>query len=145
MKIAALRAATLINGASSLAPGRSGFCQKKRESLERLGLQLQERGPLKALERDMRLHRRGRECFAVREQVQVGDAVAITARGKLSAEVKRRARVRLGCLPQPSAGAQLLLFDFFYFIDEDRQPRVSSSRFRFAWQPCRSYGGKKFK
>src|SRR5439155_6529004 len=90
MKIAALRL-RLDKRSQSLETCTEKLLQKKRERLERLVLQLQERGPLKALERGYAIATDAAgNVLRSSEQVQVGDAVAIQLhRGKLSAEVKK--------------------------------------------------------
>ena len=69
-----------------------GWLQKNRERLERLGLQLQERGPLKALERGYAIATdTAGNVLRSAEQVGVGDVVGIRLhRGSLEAEVKKR-------------------------------------------------------
>jgi len=64
----------------------------KRERIERLRLQLQERGPLKALERGYAIatDAAGNVLLSA-EQVAIGDAVRIQLhQGKLSTEVKSK-------------------------------------------------------
>src|SRR5881296_912830 len=64
----------------------------KRERWQRLALQLQERGPLKVLERGYAIATdAGGNLLRSADQVQVGDDVAIQLhRGRLSTEVKRK-------------------------------------------------------
>src|SRR5213594_2899598 len=77
MKIAALRL-RLDKRSVELGTRTERLLQKKREILERLGLQLQERGPLKALERGYAIATDAAgNVLRSAEQVQVGDAVAI--------------------------------------------------------------------
>jgi len=66
--------------------------RKKRERMERLLLQLQERGPLKALERGYAIATDAAgNVLRSAEQVAIGDAVAIQLqRGRLTTEVKKR-------------------------------------------------------
>ena len=68
--------------------------QKKRERLERLSLQLQERGPLKALERGYAIatDAAGNVLLSA-EQVAIGDFVAVQRfRGRLTTQVQSKER-----------------------------------------------------
>ena len=89
MKIAALRL-RLDKRSQALETCTERLLQKKRERLERLVLQLQERGPLKALERGYAIATdTAGNVLRSSEQVAIGDAVAIQLqRGKLISEVK---------------------------------------------------------
>jgi len=91
MKIAALRL-RLDKRSVELGTGAERLLQKKRDGLERLGLQLQERGPLKVLERGYAIATDAAgNVLRSAEQVQVGDAVAIQLhRGRIGTEVKRK-------------------------------------------------------
>jgi exodeoxyribonuclease VII large subunit len=64
----------------------------KRERWQRLALQLQERGPLKVLERGYAIATdTAGNLLRTAEQVQIGDAVAIQLhRGRLTTEVKKK-------------------------------------------------------
>src|ERR1700751_2540239 len=90
MKIAALR---LWLNKRSLELGTRGerLVPKKRERLERLSLQLQERGPLKALERGYAIAMDAAgNVLRSAEQVLVGDTVAVQLqRGRLTTEVRK--------------------------------------------------------
>jgi exodeoxyribonuclease VII large subunit len=88
MKIAALRLRLDKRGVE-LGARAERLLQKKRERLERLSLQLQERGPMKALERGYAIATdTAGNVLRSADQVQIGDAVAIQLhRGKLSTEV----------------------------------------------------------
>jgi exodeoxyribonuclease VII large subunit len=63
--------------------------QKKRERLERLSLQLQERGPLKALERGYAIATDAAgNVLRSSDQIAIGDSVSLRLhQGRLSAEV----------------------------------------------------------
>jgi len=91
MKIAALRL-RLDTGSQSLETCAERLLQKKRERLERLSLQLQERGPLKALERGYAIATDAAgNVLRSTEQVAIGDAVAVRLqRGRLTAEVRKK-------------------------------------------------------
>ncbi len=91
MKIAALRL-RLDKRSVELGTWAERLLQKKRERLERLSLQLQERGPLKALERGYAIATDA-EGTVLRDssQVAIGDSVSIQLhRGRLSTEVKAK-------------------------------------------------------
>jgi len=66
--------------------------RKKRERMERLLLQLQERGPLKALERGYAIATDAAgNVLRSAEQVAVGDVVAVQLhRGRFISEVKKK-------------------------------------------------------
>jgi len=91
MKIAALRL-RLDKRSVELGAHAERLLQKKRERLERLSLQLQERGPLKAVERGYAIATDAAgNVLRSTEQGQVGDSVAIQLyRGSLTAEVKAK-------------------------------------------------------
>jgi len=91
MNIAALRL-RLEKRSVELGTRAERLLRKKRERLERLGLQLQERGPLKALERGYSIATDAAgNVLRSAEQVQIGDAVAIQLhRGRLQTEVRRK-------------------------------------------------------
>jgi exodeoxyribonuclease VII large subunit len=90
MKIAALRL-RLDKRSVELGTRAERLLQKKRERLERLSLQLQERGPLKALERGYSIATDAAgNVLRSAEQVVVGDRVGIRLqRGSLETEVKK--------------------------------------------------------
>jgi exodeoxyribonuclease VII large subunit len=90
MKIAALRL-RLDKRSVELGTKAERLLQKKRESLERLSLQLQERGPLKALERGYSIATDAAgNVLRSAEQVAAGDRVGIRLqRGSLETEVKK--------------------------------------------------------
>ncbi len=90
-RIAALRL-RLEQRASDLQVRAERFLVAKRQRLERLMLQLDERSPLRVLERGYAIvyDAAGNVVRAV-EQVAIGDEIAIQlARGRLGAEVKRK-------------------------------------------------------
>src|SRR5246500_5313565 len=91
MKIAALRL-RLDKRSVELGTLAQRLLQKKRETLERLSLQLQERGPLKALERGYAIATDAAgNVLRSAEQVAIGDAVAIRLqRGRLETEVRNK-------------------------------------------------------
>ena len=91
MKIAALRL-RLEKRSVELGTRVERLLQKKRERLERLSLQLQERGPLKALERGYAIATDAvGNVLRSAEQVAIGDAVAIRLqRGRLETEVRNK-------------------------------------------------------
>jgi len=91
MKIAALRL-RLEKRSVELGVGAERLLRKKRERWERLALQLQERGPLKALERGYAIATDVRgNVLRSAEQVAVGDTVGIRLqRGTLQTEVRKR-------------------------------------------------------
>jgi exodeoxyribonuclease VII large subunit len=91
MKIAALRL-RLEKRSVELGTRAERLLQKKRERLERLSLQLQERGPLKVLERGYAIATDAAgTVLRSAEQVAVGDAVAIRLhRGQLETEVRKK-------------------------------------------------------
>jgi len=68
------------------------WLQKKRERLDRLGLQLQERGPLKVLERGYAIATDAAgNVLRDSNQVEIGDSISIQLhRGRLSSEVKNK-------------------------------------------------------
>lgn len=88
MKIAALRL-RLDKRTVELGTRGERLLQKKRERLERLVLQLQERGPLKALERGYAIATDAAgNVLHSSEQVAIGDAVGIQLqRGRLTTRV----------------------------------------------------------
>jgi len=92
MKIAALRL-RLDKRSVELGVCAERLLQKKRERLERLSLQLHERGPLKALERGYAIATDAAgNVLRSAEQVAIGDSVSIQLqRGRLDAEVTKRA------------------------------------------------------
>jgi len=91
VKISALRL-QLDKRAAELAVRAERLLQKKRERLERLSLQLQERGPLKALERGYAIARDAAgNVLRSAGQVAIGNAVSIRLQqGSLETEVKRK-------------------------------------------------------
>jgi exodeoxyribonuclease VII large subunit len=91
MKIAALRL-RLEKRASELAARSERLLRSKREGLDRLRLQLEERSPMRALERGYAIatDAAGNVLHSA-DQVAIGDAVAVQlARGRLSTEVKSK-------------------------------------------------------
>ena len=88
MKIAALRL-RLDKRSVELATRAERLLQKKRERLERLSLQLQERGPLKALERGYAIATDATGNILVdAAQVEIGGAVNLQLHhGRLRTEV----------------------------------------------------------
>src|SRR5246127_1903224 len=90
MKIAALRL-LLDKRSVELGTRAERLLPKKRETLERLSLQLQERGPLKALERGYAIAMDAAgNVLRSAEQVLVGDTVAVQLqRGRLTTEVRK--------------------------------------------------------
>ena len=91
MKIATLRL-RLEKRSVELGTQAERLLQKKRERLERLALQLQERGPLKVLERGYAIATDAAgNVLRSAEQVAVGDTVGIRLhRGQLETEVKKK-------------------------------------------------------
>jgi len=91
MKIAALRL-RLDRRSVELGTRAERLLQKKRERLERLGLQLQERGPLVALERGYAIASDAAgNILRSSAQVTIGDAVSIQLqRGKLISKVQEK-------------------------------------------------------
>jgi exodeoxyribonuclease VII large subunit len=91
MKIAALRL-RLDKRSVELGTLAERLLQKKRERLERLSLQVQERGPLKALERGYAIATDAAgNVLRSAEQVAIGDAVGIRLqRGSLTTNVKSK-------------------------------------------------------
>src|SRR5258708_14285164 len=91
MKIAALRL-RLDKRSVELGARAERLLQKKRERLERLSLQLQERGPLKTLERGYAIATDAAgNVLRDSSQVAIGDSVSIQLhRGRLSTEVKAK-------------------------------------------------------
>jgi exodeoxyribonuclease VII large subunit len=90
VKIAGLRL-RLEKRSAELGVRAERMLQRKRDRMERLSLQLQERGPLKALERGYAIATDGTgKVLRSAEQVAVGDVVAIRLhRGQLRTEVKK--------------------------------------------------------
>jgi exodeoxyribonuclease VII large subunit len=91
MKIAALRL-RLDKRSVELGTRVERLLQKKRDRLERLGVQLQERGPLKALERGYAIATDAAgNVLRSTEQVEIGDSVSIQLqRGKLISDVREK-------------------------------------------------------
>jgi len=91
MKIAALRL-RLDKRSVELGTRAERLLQQKRDRLERLGLQLQERGPLKALERGYAIATDAAgNVLRSTEQVEIGDSVSIQLqRGKLISDVREK-------------------------------------------------------
>jgi len=91
MKIAALRL-RLDKRSVELGTRAEWLLQKKRDRLERLALQLQERGPLKALERGYAIATDAAgNVLRSTEQVEIGDSVSIQLqRGKLISDVREK-------------------------------------------------------
>jgi len=91
MKIAALRL-RLDKRSVELGTRVERLLQKKRDRLERLALQLQERGPLKALERGYAIATDAAgKVLRSTEQVEIGDSVSIQLqRGKLISDVREK-------------------------------------------------------
>ena len=91
VKIAALRL-RLEKRSAELGVRAERMLRKKRERMERLLLQLEERGPLKALERGYAIATDAAgNVLRSSEQVAIGDSISIQLhRGRLSSEVKRR-------------------------------------------------------
>jgi exodeoxyribonuclease VII large subunit len=91
MKIAALRLRLEKRGADLAACGER-LLRQKREPLDRLRLQLEERSPLRVLERGYAIATDGTgNVLRSAEQVAVGDSIAIQlARGRLTTEVKTK-------------------------------------------------------
>jgi exodeoxyribonuclease VII large subunit len=91
MKIAALRL-RLDKRSVELGTRTERLLQKKRERLERLSLQVQERGPLKTLERGYAIATDAAgNVLRSAEQVAIGDAVGIRLqRGSLTTNVKSK-------------------------------------------------------
>ena len=92
MKIAALRLRLEKSGAE-LGVRADRLLRGKRERLARLALQLEERGPLKALERGYAIATDAAgNVLRSSDEVQIGDAVSIRLhRGRLTAEVNEKA------------------------------------------------------
>src|SRR5215475_2176055 len=90
-KIGALRL-RLQKAAHELGVGEERLLRLKRDRWERLALQLQERSPLKVLERGYAIATDAAgKVLTDAEQVQIGDAVTIRfRRGKLGAEVTKK-------------------------------------------------------
>jgi len=91
MKIAALRL-RLDKRSVELGTRAERLLEKKRERLERLSLQLQERGPLKALERGYAIatDTAGNVLLSA-EQVAIGDSVRVhLSRGRLTTQVQSK-------------------------------------------------------
>lgn len=90
-KIAALRL-RLEKGADSLSLRAERLLRSKRERLERLRLQLEERGPLKVLERGYAIATDAAgNLLRSADQVGLGDTVAIQLhRGRLTTEIKKK-------------------------------------------------------
>jgi exodeoxyribonuclease VII large subunit len=91
MKIAALRLRLQKNSAS-LGFRAERLLRSKRERLDRFRLQLEERGPLKVLERGYAIATDASgNLLRSAEQVAVGDSVAIQLhRGRLTTEVRKK-------------------------------------------------------
>jgi exodeoxyribonuclease VII large subunit len=91
MKIAALRL-RLEKRSVELGSRAQQSLQKKRERLERLALQLRERGPLKVLERGYAIATDAAgNVLRSAGQVEVGDAVGIRLyRGELQTEIRKK-------------------------------------------------------
>jgi len=91
IKIAALRL-RVEKRSAELGVRAERMLQKKRERLERFALQLQERGPLKALERGYAIATDAAgNVLRSAEQVAVGDVVAVQLhRGRFISEVKKK-------------------------------------------------------
>jgi len=91
MKIAALRL-RLDKRSVELGTRAERLLQQKRDRLERLGLQLQERGPLKALERGYAIATDAAgNVLRSTEQVEIGDSVSLQLqRGKLISDVREK-------------------------------------------------------
>lgn len=91
MKIAALRLRLQKNSAS-LGFRAERLLRSKRERLDRFRLQLEERGPLKVLERGYAIATDASgNLLRSAEQVTVGDSVAIQLhRGRLTTEVRKK-------------------------------------------------------
>ncbi len=91
VKIAALRL-RVEKRSTELGVRAERMLQKKRERLERFALQLQERGPLKALERGYAIATDAAgNVLRSAEQVAVGDVVAVQLhRGRFISEVKKK-------------------------------------------------------
>jgi exodeoxyribonuclease VII large subunit len=91
VKIAGLRL-RLEKRSAELAVHAERLLQKKRERMERLSLQLQERGPLKALERGYAIATDAAgNVLRSSAQVAIGDSVSVQLhRGSFVSEVKRR-------------------------------------------------------
>jgi exodeoxyribonuclease VII large subunit len=91
MKIAALRL-RLEKRASELAARSERLLRLKREHLDRLRLQLEERSPMRALERGYAIATDAAgNVLRSADQVAIGDAVTVQlARGRLRTEVKNK-------------------------------------------------------
>src|SRR5580765_1420535 len=91
VKLAALRL-RLESRSAELGVRAERWLQKKRERLDRLGLQLQERGPLKVLERGYAIATDAAgNVLRDSNQVEIGDSISIQLhRGRLSSEVKNK-------------------------------------------------------
>jgi len=90
-KIAAFRLRLERRGAD-LGVRAERMLRRKRERLERLRLQLEERGPLRVLERGYAVATDAAgNLLRSADQVALGDSVAIQlARGRLTTEVKKK-------------------------------------------------------
>jgi exodeoxyribonuclease VII large subunit len=91
VELAALRL-RLESRSAELGVRAERWLQKKRERLDRLGLQLQERGPLKVLERGYAIATDAAgNVLRDSNQVEIGDSISIQLhRGRLSSEVKNK-------------------------------------------------------
>jgi exodeoxyribonuclease VII large subunit len=91
VKLAALRL-RLESRSVELGVRAERWLQKKRERLDRLGLQLQERGPLKVLERGYAIATDAAgNVLRDSNQVEIGDSISIQLhRGRLSSAVKNK-------------------------------------------------------
>jgi exodeoxyribonuclease VII large subunit len=91
VKLAALRL-RLESRSAELGVRAERWLQKKRERLDRLGLQLQERGPLKVLERGYAIATDAAgNVLRDSNQAEIGDSISIQLhRGRLSSEVKNK-------------------------------------------------------
>jgi len=88
----ATRRLRLESRSAELGVRAERWLQKKRERLDRLGLQLQERGPLKVLERGYAIATDAAgNVLRDSNQVEIGDSISIQLhRGRLSSEVKNK-------------------------------------------------------
>jgi exodeoxyribonuclease VII large subunit len=93
VKIAGLRL-RLEKRSAELGVRAERLLQKKRDRMERLSLQLEERGPLKALERGYAIATDAAgNVLRSSEQVAIGDSVSVQLhRGSFISEVKRKGR-----------------------------------------------------
>ena len=91
VKIAGLRL-RLEKHSAELGVRTERLLQKRRDRMERLSLQLQERGPLKALERGYAIATDAAgNVLRTSEQVAIGDSVSVQLhRGSFISEVKRK-------------------------------------------------------